>query len=942
MTGEFRRGTYAALLGLLAVRCASALNPSLDVSQYGHFAWKIRDGFFESMIHAFAQTQDGYLWLGTDSGLLRFDGVRPARFEPPQNQYLPSDSIAALLAGRDGTLWIGTLKGLASLKDGKLTHYPELDGQYVDALLEDREGTVWAAGRALPLGKLCAIQKNGTRCGGEDGSLGNGVFNLYEDHKGNLWASAANGLWRWKPGLPRLYLPPKELEPRPFAEENDGALLIGTRGGIKRLIDGKIEPYPLPGWEHDFLAHNVLRDRDGGMWIASQGLVHVQQGRTDLFAQSDGLSGDDCYALFEDREGSIWVSTPGGLDRFRDLAVATFSASQGVSNTGAGPVLAARGGSLWGGFPGGLTRLQHGEVAVYHEHKGKVGRGVREIIGSGLPEHGFASLFQDSRGRIWVATLNGLGYLENDRFITMRGVPRGPVYSIVEDGGGDLWFAHQDRGLLHLLRDGAVQPTPWERLGHKSWAGALAAHPAQRGLWIGFASGDVILFADGEVRKTYTTADGLGAGRVNELRLDPDGTLWAATEGGLSRLRNGRIATLSKKSGLPCDAVHWVLEDDDRAFWLKTPCGLVRIARPDMVAWIADPAHSIKPTLFDNSDGVMSTGMASGLSPRAGKSPDGRLWFTSLDGISVVDPRRLAVNKLPPPVSIEQIKVDGKVYEGRRLPPMTRDVWIDYTALSLVAPEKVRFRYKLEGQDPDWKEVVNDREARYSNLAPRSYRFRLQACNNSGVWNEAGATLDFSIEPKLYQMRWFQATCVAGALALLAGFYQARLQFLKHQFNIRLEERVNERTRIARDLHDTLLQSFQGVLTEVHAVSYLLADRPEICKSLDDGLRSGQAGDHRGPGCRAGIALLHADFERPCPRHRRDGRNAHRRSRFEPGRPESPGVRRARGREIQRPRHRWSGTKSTISLVRRCGMPSGTHTLTASTWKSATTSGSFV
>ena len=291
-----------------------------------------------------------------------------------------------------------------------------------------------------------------------------------------------------------------------------------------------------------------------------------------------------------------------------------------------------------------------------------------------------------------------------------------------------------------------VEQIPWAKLGRKDLASALLPDPVRGGLWLGFLQGGVAYFKDGQVRASYAGADGLGEGRVSGLQLDRDGTLWAATEGGLSRVKNGRVATLTSKNGLPCDTVHWMMEDDDHSFWLYMACGLVRIARAELDAWVADPGRTIQATVFDSSDGVRSHAIASGYSPRVAKSADGKMWFLPVDGVSVIDPRHLPFNKLPPPVHIEQITADRKTYEASsnlRLPPLVRDLEIDYTALSLVAPEKNRFAYKLEGQDRDWKDVGNGRKAFYNDLPPRNYRFRVIACNNSGVWNEAGACFRF-------------------------------------------------------------------------------------------------------------------------------------------------------------------------------------------------------
>ena len=304
------RPTYALTTILLFVVwgwCARsfALDPSLDVSQYAHTSWKIRDGFTKGKINAIAQTPDGYLWLGTDFGLLRFDGVRATPWQPPADQHLPSSAIWSLLNARDGTLFIGTTKGLASWKDGKLTQYPELAGQLVARLLEDHEGLIWASGLGAPSGRLCAIQKGNVHCDGAEGGLGPGVYGLYEDSKGNLWAGVLNGLWRWKPGPPHFYpMPRNEDSFRTFGEDNDGTLLINTRSGIQRFVEGSTELYPLPGPARQSPIEKLLRDREGSLWIGTlgRGIVHVHQGRTDAFTRSDGLSGSDVSYIFVDRK----------------------------------------------------------------------------------------------------------------------------------------------------------------------------------------------------------------------------------------------------------------------------------------------------------------------------------------------------------------------------------------------------------------------------------------------------------------------------------------------------------------------------------------------------------------------------------------------------------------------------------------------------------------
>jgi ligand-binding sensor domain-containing protein/signal transduction histidine kinase len=820
-----RRG--AALLAWLLLawsRSASALNPALDVSQYAHTSWKIREGFTKGVIQAIAQTPDGYLWLGTEFGLVRFDGVRTVAWLPPGNQTLPSSDIWSLLAARDGALWIGTSKGLARWKLGEVTRYPQLTGQIVRTLLQDRLGTVWAGGTAAPAGLICAIRDVGVTCHGQDGSYGKGVLKLYEDRKGTLWAGTERGLWRWEPESSAFALATGDIGAvLSLDEDRDGTLVIGTMSEIRRLVGGRMEPFAIATLE-GLGAFVILRDREDARWIAtSRGLVHVHHDRTDRYTQSDGLSGDNMKAIFEDREGDVWVATTNGLDRFRDFAVPTFSLHQGLSNI-VTSVLAAGDGTMFFGTSEGLKTWNRDRAS---------GDGARPP----LLDRVVVSLLQDDRGRIWIATQTGFGFLENNRFVEMPSVAARTVRAMARDTRGNVWLIDQELGLFQVQADAEVTRIPWSALGHKDFGTALVADPIQGGVWLGFWDGGVAYFRDGGIRTVYGSEAGLAEGRVNALFADRDGTLWVATESGLSRLRGGRAATLTSKGGLPCDTVHWVVEDSDRSFWLNTACGLVRVARDDVDAWLSNHTQPIRASVYDASDGIRVESMTKGGAPHTAKSSDGKLWFVSEEGVSVVDPRHLSRNTLPPPVVIEAVTADRVVHDlvsnpasTLTLPALTRDLQIDYTALSLVVPEKNRFKYMLEGKDREWQDVGTRRQAFYNDLKPRSYRFRVIASNNSRVWNETGDTLEFSIPPAWYQRTSVQSAAVVGFLALLWAGYRYRVRQIAHLYDARVQARVDERTRIARDLHDTLLQNFHGVLFRFQAIANLLPDRPVQAK----------------------------------------------------------------------------------------------------------------
>ncbi len=840
---------------LLWPRSAVALDPSLDVSQYAHTAWRIRDGFTRGPINAIAQTPDGYLWLGTEFSLVRFDGVRAVPWQPKEGQ-LPASFITALLVARDGTLWIGTLKGLASWKDGKLTQYPEFAGQTIMASIQDRDGTIWV-GTYAP-GRLCAVQIEKVRCQGDESFRR--IYAAYEDHLGNLWVSAQTGLWRWKPGPPDHYgFPPGTLEANGINEDDDGAILLATNDGVKRLAGGKLQSLQLPGLNVVSRPTRFFRSSDRSLWIPTfRGLLHLHEGKVDVFGTAHGLSGESAIRVYEDREGSIWVSTSGGLDRFREYAFQTISTNQGLSSSNTWAIAAARDGSIWIGASDGLNRWQNGRFTFHGKQTGSLEnqrRGVRSSgsvpVLDGVP----GRLALDLQGRLWAATRNGVVYLEGDRFVRVSGLPAGNVLSLAPVGHENTWVSVADLGLFHWLGVDAVQQFSWTQFDTKSLgATALLPDNSKDGVWLGFLDNGVSYLKNGRVVSSYTAADGLGAGRVNELRFSEQDTVWAATEGGLSRIKDGHVLTLTSKNGLPCDTVHWSIEDDDRSAWLYMPCGLVRVARSELDAWASDPNRKIQATLFDASDGIRTTGAVGTYGPRVTKAADGKIWFAGAERVTVIDPRHLRRNDLPPPVHIEQITADGKVYDttalgsGRlRLPPHVRDLVIDYTALSLVAPEKVHFRIKLEGQDENWRETINDRRIEYTNLPPKDYRFLVKACNDSGVWNEEAAFLDFAIPPAYYQTTWFGALCAAVVAALLWAAYLLRVGVLerhqrlleRHQMEITaLNERLmkaqeEERSRIAGELHDGVLQQLTTLALDLGTVTFQIPSGLPVKTKID-------------------------------------------------------------------------------------------------------------
>jgi signal transduction histidine kinase len=619
-----------------------------------------------------------------------------------------------------------------------------------------------------------------------------------------------------------------------MSETGAGALLVLTAGGIRQLVDGAVKPFVLPNMVGEVNALSLLRDRDGAHWIGTtaRGLIHVHEGRMDTYARSDGLSGDRVFNMFEDREGNIWATTTdGGIDRFRAFATTTYSSAQGLPSP-VYSVVAGGDGSIWLNTSAGLYQWRSGGF-----------RAVIPMRRRSQYSGGGYSLFQDRSDRIWLGGESELGSIENGRFVKVDGMPTGIVQAITQDNKGDLWVAHMKAGILRVSSDRQVHHVPWEKTseaGRGSYS-SMTADPVHGGIWVGLFQ-TIAHFSDGQVRASYDFADTLGKARITSLRAAADGTLWAASDAGLMRLKAGRVAMLDRAIGLPCDQVDSTIEDNHGSLWLYTPCGIASIPAADLEAWSRSidagrAPQRIRAALLDQSDGVRfdATPITGAYAPHIARSVDGKLWFVTFDGVTIVDPRRPALDKRPLPVHIEQIVADRTAYEPSsrvRLPALVRDLQIDYTATSLITPERTLFRYKLEDRDRDWQDAGTRRQAFYNGLSPGNYRFRVIAANKNGVWSEEGATLDFTIAPAYWQTWWFRAFCVVALLIASWSLYRRRMRQLARQFNMTLEARVAERTRIARDLHDTLLQSFHGLLLRFQTALELLPKRPAEARQL--------------------------------------------------------------------------------------------------------------
>jgi signal transduction histidine kinase/ligand-binding sensor domain-containing protein len=795
---------------VLTSMVALAHDQVLRTSQISHTSWRLQDGVFNGVPTAIVQTADGYLWIGTSSGLMRFDGVRFVPWNPPPEGSAVSKGVYALGASRDGSLWIGA-SDMMRWKDGKLFSYPNLDAR-TNAILEDPAGGVWATRSRIQdgLGPLCHFSDEGVRCfGTRDGISISYAGALFRDVSGTLWLGGSGGLARGKPGSFETFVPPslKALEQLggvgAFADGPDGSMLIGMvqsgpNMGLQQLKADHWTSFTSAGFDGSTLQiSNMLTDRSGYLWIGtvSQGLCVVRDRRSDYFRSSDGLSGNVITAIYEDRENNIWVVTTGGLDRFRIPKVLTFSSREGLSSDYAGSVLAGSDGNVWVGNHDALDNIYEGSVSSIREDQGLPGRRVTVLL-------------EDHLGRLWVGADNTLSVREGRKFHRLSrsdGSPVGTLQMLIEDRNGDLWgmMAPSLSRLIHIhgftVQEEAVGPAA-------SHIRSIVADPAG-GITVGFRSGDIASYRDGLLRMVIPKVGGLSY----QLDYTPDNHLLILSSGHLMGWQNGKLQTLQLQNGLPCDTAFTFLVDKQRTLWLYSSCGLIALDNEELQRWWNDSNVKLQYSLFDSFDGVQAA--YTPFTPRASEAPDGKLWFVNGTVAQMIDPKNLPRNRLAPAVHIENLVADRKSYplqQALRLPPLTRDLEIDYTGLSFVVPQKVQFRYRLEDRDTDWQDPGNRRAAFYTDLPPGRYRFHVIASNNDGVWNSSGASLEFAIEPALYQTWWLRTASIVAALAIIGWAIRVRMLVIAKNIRARLVERVDERERIARELHDTLLQ---GILS---------------------------------------------------------------------------------------------------------------------------------
>jgi signal transduction histidine kinase/ligand-binding sensor domain-containing protein len=590
-------------------------------------------------------------------------------------------------------------------------------------------------------------------------------------------------------------------------------------GGLQRFYAGKWSPYSVPGFDVSAVGvQAVLADRDGSLWLGTKtlGLYRIHNGVVDHCGPADGLSGHQVADVYEDHEGNLWVTTEGGMDMFRNTPIIGYSVKEGLSSAYPSAILAPRDGSIWIGGENGIEVLRNGRK---HYLPGSPSRLQQATY----------SLFEDHTGTIWFSPGNDLAYWDHRHFHVLarhNGHAAGRfVTGITEDVHHNLW-ALSETYLFRIDHRKVRQRIPLPEIFARR--GLLAPDPQSGGVWISDNANHIFRYRNGQFQ--LMELKDLGAtGSIQAMVADADDPLLVATLGGLVRWDGHRWTVFDVHNGLPCTQLVSVVKDKYGSLWLGAQCGLLRIDRSDLATWRHDAEAKIGTKVFDRFDGAYPN-VKFTVEPVAAKAPDGRIWFANGFEVQTFDPDHLFQNPVVPPVHIAGVIADDKAYEPSselHLPARTRNLEIDYTALSLSVPQRVQFRYKLEGRDSSWQNPGTRRQAFYTDLKPGNYTFHVIASNNDGLWNETGAELSFAVAPAFDQTAWFRSLCILAAAGVVWALYWLRLRQATTRLHQRLGARMEERERIARELHDTFFQGIQGLLLRFHtATSQLSEDEP--------------------------------------------------------------------------------------------------------------------
>lgn len=780
--------SYFVLLACLARLPAAALEQSLTGQSYVQTGWTDQNGLPQNSVYSIAQTTDGYMWFGTEEGIVRFDGVRFTVFNALKNKELKDSYVGKMVAGRDDSLWIGTRSGLTRFRDGVFRNYLSADHPITALYESHKQGAsrIWIGS----LDGLYSVAGDEIRqYTSKDGLLNSDIRAIAEDDDGTMWFGTAVGLMSLEHGAFRMYTTRDGLPGNSVTDvalSHDGSLWIATAAGLVRWKERALETVPASRLPSHARIESLIEDHDDTLWIGFNhaGLAALRDGKLARFTTADGLPSNEINQVYEDREGHLWIGLlQGGVVERRRGLFHDFGKREGLSENLVWSVLEAHDESLWVGTNDtGLNHIdKNGKVRVY-------------TLADGLPDNTIFGLWEDTDQSLWTGSERGvLSHLWNGK-ITQYHDPesRGSrLGSIVGTGDGSLWLGFHSENGLARFKDGHFYHYPVPGL-----VNTLTTAP-DGSLWVATDHGGVSRFQEGRIT-TYTAAQGLLSNFALAVYVDRDGVAWVGTSpGGLNRIKDGKITTYSVEQGLFDMTVGAIVEDDEGNLWMTCNKGIFRVSKKELNDYADGRVASIHSIVYGIGDGLRSAEFNFGTSPAAWKGAEGRLWFPTVAGIVSIDPAHSQLKSEEPKVAMEEVRVDGHEVMpegGITAGPGAVDLEIQFTAPNFTAPERTQFRYRLRGFDPDWVNVGNRRAAYYTKLPPGQYVFMVQGANSDGVWSTDTATLEVTIKPWFWETWWFRLTCAVGLLLAGLGVFRLRVRYLVRR-NHELEERVNQRTK---------------------------------------------------------------------------------------------------------------------------------------------------
>lgn len=799
------------------------------LADYTLTSWTRKDGL-TGPVWAIAQDDDGFLWLGHDEGLVRFDGVRFLNWAAMSGAVggtWPSAPVRSLHVSRDGAIWVGFggSGGIARVDKKHARVFSDVSIGPITAIVEDRARTMWAAGNN---GLYHLDNDRWQRIGPDRGLPATPVTNAYVDTSGTLWIGAAAGLF-WRPDpteqkFQQIETAGDPLRALSLSEDSTGRIWTSDPLiGFRTLGDRTPPQLKSLGGEAG-RGYRLLHDRNGNLWVGTigQGLWRVRHSPAALQPAIErttvlsGLSSDAVRSVFEDRDGNFWAGTTEGVDRLVPHRVTPWTGLGLVSTVDVTPD-----DRILVGTAEGLLRFMR-TAGSWQPDSSKIFTGSVRAVRAG------------TRGRVWVLSAGGFFRIEDGRPVRAPLPPRTPAIDAIaaDPSGGMFAVAHDGT----ILRDDGVKVVTVTHVNDLDNVRITSIFADRAGrLWVAYSGARIGLLHDTNQFTSYGAPEGLGSGPHYALFEDQERHVWIAGSDGLSRFADGRFSSIGRTNGLPPGGIFGITEDEQRNLWLGTSAGILRLPRTEFDAAVANAQYQIHYRLYDTSDGL--AGFPAALGDRnAIRAGDGSLWFVTSRGLSVVQPRALQAGRPTPPIWVDAVSADDRMITAgalASLPPGTKKLQIDYTAPDVTSPLKMRFRYRLDGFDADWIDAGSRRQALYTDLPPRRYRFRAAVGGDEGRWSEQETVWDFAMAPRFYQTWWFYVLATFAIAATILAAWELRLRQLRRQFSLVLGERV----RVSRELHDTLLQSLVGVALEFEAIAKSLDSAPAAAKERVINLR---------------------------------------------------------------------------------------------------------